>query len=117
MAAHGKHGLGQKALRVKAEQQHRRAIRAFDKAISDAKSGKCFSAARWDVLGSQHLGAAEAYTRAGRLPLEGGASQEKMFTLAFDAKGAFASHCKATGPLSGMKRGPQRRSRRDPSRK
>jgi hypothetical protein len=109
--AGSKHAMGRNAIRTSMERAYRTAEKAYVASVRDAAAGKCFSSARAESKGSRFIGAGDAYASAGRFPIEGGASQERAHSAGWKALDAFSKHCRAAGPLSGMKRGPQRRSR------
>ena len=99
-----KHALGRKSIKTKMERAYRSAEKHYNRATQESAAGNCFLAARADSDGSAKIGAADAYARAGRFSAEGGATQEKAWSAAWRSQDSFSKHCRAAGPLSGVRR-------------
>ncbi len=99
-----KHAMSRKAIRTKMERAYRIAEKSYARAARDAAEGKCFASSRAESKGSGFIGAGDAYATAGRFPIEGGATQERAHTAGWKALDAISKHCRAAGPLSGLKR-------------
>lgn len=99
-----KHAMSRKAIRMKMERAYRIAEKAFTQAVHNAAKGECFASSRAESKGSGWIGSGDAYATAGRFPIEGGAAQERAHTAGWKALDAISRHCRAPGPLSGVKR-------------